>query len=100
MLPSDLSSRQKSGYPSEEDGDGRNPSGTTGDWRVSGAHAGGYEGAPRGEKGRLLDEVCDVTGYHRKAVIRRLRRPAPRRRGRRGRPPRYGPDVLAAVQAI
>jgi len=59
-----------------------------------------YEGAPRGEKGRLLDEVCDVTGYHRKAVIRRLRRPAPSRRGRRGRPPRYGSDVLAAVQAI
>jgi hypothetical protein len=59
-----------------------------------------YERAPRREKGRLLDEVCDVTGYHRKAVIRRLRRPAPRRRGRRGRPPRYGTDVLAAVQAI
>ena len=59
-----------------------------------------YERAPRGEKGRLLDEVCEMTGYHRKAVIRRLRRPAPRRRGRRGRPPRYGPDVLAAVQAI
>jgi hypothetical protein len=59
-----------------------------------------YERAPRGEKGRLLDEVCEVTGYHRKAVIRRLRRATPQRRGRRGRPPRYGADVLAAVQAI
>ena len=48
-----------------------------------------YQGAGREEKGRLLDEVCEVTGYHRKAVIRRLRRPAGRgRRRRRGRPVR------------
>jgi hypothetical protein len=59
-----------------------------------------YERAPRGGKGRLLDEVCEVTGYHRKAVIRLLGRPARRRRGQRGRPTRYGPDVLAAVQVI
>jgi hypothetical protein len=100
MLLSDLSSRQKSGYPSEEDGDGRNPSGTTGDWRVLVRMRERYERAPRGEKGRLLDEVCEVTGYHRKAVIRRLRPATPQRRGRRGRPPRYGADVFAAVQAI
>src|SRR5882762_1237102 len=30
-----------------------------------------YEQASRAEKGPLLDEVCEVTGYHRKAVIRR-----------------------------
>jgi hypothetical protein len=60
-----------------------------------------YEGAARREKGRLLDEVCEVTGYHRKAVIRLLRREAPRPRGpRRGRPVRYGPDVMAALRAI
>src|SRR5438552_3027588 len=60
-----------------------------------------YQGAGREEKGRLLDEVCEVTGYHRKAVIRRLRRPAGRgRRRRRGRPVRYGPEVVGALRAI
>ena len=38
-----------------------------------------YERAGREAKGGLLDEVCEVTGYHRKAVIRRLQRPAVRR---------------------
>ncbi len=33
-----------------------------------------YETASRATKSRLLDEVCEVTGYHRKAVIRLLRR--------------------------
>ena len=37
-----------------------------------------YAGADRATKQRLLDEVCVMTGYHRKAVIRALRRP-PRR---------------------
>lgn len=59
-----------------------------------------YEGATRLEKRRLLDEVCEMTGYHRKAVIRRLRRPTRRGRRARGRPSRYGPDVIAALQAI
>ena len=60
-----------------------------------------YQGAGREEKGRLLDEVCEVTGYHRKAVIRRLRRPAGRgRRRRRGRPVRDGPEVVGALRAI
>lgn len=60
-----------------------------------------YERAPRGEKGRLLDEVCEVTGYHRKAVIRLLRRPSPTRPGRRrGRRVVYAPDVVAALRAI
>src|SRR2546426_12709980 len=60
-----------------------------------------YQGAGREEKGRLLDEVCEVTGYHRKAVIRRLRRPAGRgRRRRRGRPARYGPEAVGALPAI
>ena len=33
-----------------------------------------YLKANRMEKGRILDEVTEVTGYHRKAVIRLLRR--------------------------
>ncbi len=60
-----------------------------------------YECAERPAKGRLLDEVCEVTGYHRKAVIRLLRRPEARRRRRRGGPPvRYGPEVVAVLRAI
>jgi len=60
-----------------------------------------YERAERTAKGRLLDEVCEVTGYHRKAVIRLLRRPETGRRRRRGgRPVRYGPEVVAALRAI
>jgi len=60
-----------------------------------------YENAERGAKGRLLDEVCEVTRYHRKAVIRLLRRPARARRRRRGGPPvQYGPEVVAVLRAI
>jgi len=47
-----------------------------------------YETAARAAKSRLLDEVCEVTGYHRKAVIRLLRRPVAGRRRRGGRPKR------------
>jgi hypothetical protein len=60
-----------------------------------------YERAGRDAKGGLLDEVCEVMGYHRKAVIRLLRRAAPPgRRRRRGRRVEYGPEVVAALRAI
>jgi hypothetical protein len=59
-----------------------------------------YERADRGGKSRLLDEVCEVTGYHRKAVIRLLRRPTVTRRRRRGRPVRYGPMVVGTLRRI
>ena len=59
-----------------------------------------YVTATGGAKGRLLDEVCAVTGYHRKAAIRLLRRPVVPRRGRPGRPVRYGPAVVAALRRI
>ncbi len=60
-----------------------------------------YERAGRDAKGGLLDEVCEVTGFHRKAVIRLLRRATPRgARRRRGRRMVYGPEVVAALRAI
>ena len=60
-----------------------------------------FERAGRDAKGGLLDEVCEVTGYHRKAVVRLLRRAAtPGTRRRRGRRVEYGPPVVAALRAI
>ena len=61
-----------------------------------------YLRAPRAEKHRLLNEVVAVTGLHRKAAIRLLRR-APHLRASRpraGRPRRYGPAVAAAAQLL
>ena len=43
------------------------------------------------EKGKMLDEFTQVTGLHRKAAIRLLRRLGQPRTGkRRGRPRKYG----------
>jgi hypothetical protein len=49
-----------------------------------------YRRAPRAEKHELLNEVVAVTGLHRKAAIRLLRRPLgpPTSRPRAGRPRR------------
>lgn len=60
-----------------------------------------YAGAKRAVRSQLISEVVAVTGYHRKAVIRLLRRPAGSRRGRRrGRPRRYGPAVVGVLRAV
>ena len=56
-----------------------------------------YHMARKQERGRLLDEFCRTTGYHRKAAVRLLRQPAARRARRRGRPRRYGPELLPVV---
>jgi hypothetical protein len=61
-----------------------------------------YLAASRREKRRILDEVVVVTGYHRKAALRRLHRP-PRttpREARTGRPRVYGPAVVVAAQVL
>ena len=61
---------------------------------------GRYAAAGKGEKGRLLDEFCRVTGYHRKAAMRLLRaEPRPVGRGG-GRPRQYGPAVQQALVTI
>lgn len=61
-----------------------------------------YQQATRAEKHRLLDEVVRVTGIHRKAAIRLLRRPprGPTLRSRTGRPRVYGPGVAAAAEVL
>jgi hypothetical protein len=62
-----------------------------------------YVGATWAEKHRLLDEVVRVTGLHRKAVIRLLRRRptrAPTGRVHMGRPRLYGPAVAAGAQVL
>jgi len=61
-----------------------------------------YQHATRTERRQLLDEVVTVTGIHRKAAIRLLRRP-PRPRstpGPGGRPREYGPAVAAAAEVL
>ena len=59
-----------------------------------------YERAEKREKGMLLTEFCSVTGYHRKAAIRLLRRPSAVRRPQVGRPRQYGPEVRDVLRTV
>ena len=60
-----------------------------------------YTGASRTEKGALLDEYVEVSGYHRKSAIRLL---AGSNRngisGRRGRPAVYGVELKDALRSV
>jgi len=59
-----------------------------------------YEAAGRAEKKRILDEFCEITGMHRKAVIRLLNRTPGPAAVRKGRPRRYGPEVSEALVKV
>jgi hypothetical protein len=61
-----------------------------------------YLQGSRAEKRQLLDEVVAVSGIHRKAAIRLLRRPPRARpgRGAGGRPRAYGPEVATAAEVL
>jgi hypothetical protein len=60
-----------------------------------------YVRASRDEKTCMLDEFVAVTGYHRKAAIRRLRGRRRRKSNKRqGRPPVYTPEVVAALWEV
>lgn len=54
-------------------------------------------------KSEILDSICEVTGMHRKSVIRRLKRlqmKDPHVFDQRGRPTYYTPDVDAALRNV
>ena len=59
-----------------------------------------YLKADRRERGRLLDEMEQVTQLHRKSLLRLLKGDLKRRRRRRQRGCTYGPDVGQALGVI
>ncbi|WP_231363752.1 hypothetical protein [Verrucomicrobium sp. 3C] len=58
--------------------------------------------ARRGRKGRMLDEFCEQWGYSRKHAIKLLsgKRALKAEEERRGRPARYGEEVLEPLKTI
>ena len=62
-----------------------------------------YQRASPAEKSRILDECCQVCGYHRKYAIRLLNGPPPLRhppRRHRRRPSRYSAHTLSVLLAV
>jgi len=60
-----------------------------------------YKKATKEDKGKMLDEMTQVTGLHRKAAIRVLNRLDQSRAGkRRGRPREYGEVVSEALRVV
>jgi hypothetical protein len=59
-----------------------------------------YHVASKMERSEILTEYCRTTGAHRKSAIRRLGREPQRSQRRAGRPPRYGPELLAVLERI
>jgi hypothetical protein len=71
-------------------------------WEYLQAIHGRYRAATRREKGRILDEFCQVTGCHRKSALRRLNGPPPGATPPRRRPRAvtYGAEVIQALRVI
>jgi anti-anti-sigma factor len=61
----------------------------------------GYRRASVEQRRLILDDLCEVTGYHRKYLIELLNeRPAMRAAGRRGRPPSTGVEAVRLVASV
>src|ERR1700758_1177569 len=69
-------------------------------WDYAAALRPRYVAAGKRERGRLLDEFCGNTGYHRKAAVRLLRQEGLAGQRRRGRPPIYGQEVATALVQV
>src|ERR1700722_9780732 len=71
---------------------------------VVSAVAGRYRPAKRAEKGRILDELCATTGWHRKHAVRALRQRETVMPGEveasRERRSRYGATIKDALTAL
>ena len=68
---------------------------------ITAAVAGRYQLATRVERGRILDELCKVTGWHRKHAVRALGGPPTiMRDGLFRRQPTYGALIKDAVVAL
>ena len=59
-----------------------------------------YWAGGKGERSRLLDEMEEVTGLHRKSLIRLMRGRLKRKRRRRQRGRTYGAEVEDALRVI
>jgi len=61
-----------------------------------------YQLASRADKQRIVDEFCQVAGYHRKSALRLLNGPppGPGRPRRPKRAPTYGAEVIRILKAI
>lgn len=59
---------------------------------------GRYLRASKKEKKHILDDFCALTGYHRKSAIRLLCHSPQATAKRRGRPKKYGPDLVPALK--
>ena len=62
-----------------------------------------YKKVSKPLRARILDEFCQVCGYHRKYAIRLLGGPAPQKPKaivRKGRRPTYGSKVITALTTI
>ena len=59
-----------------------------------------YRQAGRAEKGLILDELCKVTGWHRKHAVRALAAQPTNQSVRRRRKPKYGDVIKDALVAL